>query len=336
MTLARALTANASNPGSRMRRFTLASLTLTTLVLMPLGCARPPALSPVVEAEDVAAWMQLKPKHRPILLDARSAEAYDAAHVAGAVHVDPAIWTAESLSIDHGLENTAFWQARLGQMGLTPEARIAVYDNGSMTDGARIWFILQMLGASQAAVVNGGYPAIEPLVREGRVAVSSQRTILEPQEFHCPPPAEPNAPLVDRDEVKQAVVQRYARVWDARTPAEYAGVDRRKNARGGHLPGAVCLAHDQLLDKQGRLRSPEELADLMCQAGLEHGRPIIVHCDGGGRASLAALAAVWAGYDTVWNYYRSFSDWARDDRYPLDSGTATALDASTAIEGTSN
>ena len=41
------------------------------------------------------------------------------------------------------------------------------------------------------------------------------------------------------------------------------------------------------------------------------------HCDAGGRAALAALAAVVAGRRDVQAYYLSFSDWAADGSCPV-------------------
>jgi thiosulfate/3-mercaptopyruvate sulfurtransferase len=68
----------------------------------------------------------------------------------------------------------------------------------------------------------------------------------------------------------------------------------------------------------GRPRPPEELAALFDCAGFQGSHPIIItHCDGGGRASLAALAAERAGYGPVMNYYLSFGDWAADARCPV-------------------
>ncbi|WP_436297474.1 hypothetical protein [Variovorax sp. LjRoot175] len=40
---------------------------------------------------------------------------------------------------------------------------------------------------------------------------------------------------------------------------------------------------------------------------------MVTHCDGGGRAALAAWAALNAGQQDVSAYYLSFSDWAKDE-----------------------
>jgi thiosulfate/3-mercaptopyruvate sulfurtransferase len=102
-----------------------------------------------------------------------------------------------------------------------------------------------------------------------------------------------------------------------RAPVEFSGKDLRNNARGGHLPGAILLSHADLLRSDGRLKSAEELHDMLAAAGFKPSDRIVTHCDGGGRAALAALAAVRAGFTNVAAYYLSFSDWSRDESCPV-------------------
>lgn len=56
------------------------------------------------------------------------------------------------------------------------------------------------------------------------------------------------------------------------------------------------------------------------RAGFQPGERIIMHCDGGGRAALAALAAVQAGFTHVDVYYLSFADRAKDESCPIVKG----------------
>ncbi|MDP1645116.1 MAG: hypothetical protein Q8L71_06385 [Thiobacillus sp.] len=42
---------------------------------------------------------------------------------------------------------------------MTHDALAVVYDDGRMTEAARVWFILQYFGA-RTAILNGGWPAI--------------------------------------------------------------------------------------------------------------------------------------------------------------------------------
>jgi thiosulfate/3-mercaptopyruvate sulfurtransferase len=78
------------------------------------------------------------------------------------------------------------------------------------------------------------------------------------------------------------------------------------------------LSHGALLDRNGHLKAAADLRVLIAQAGFEPGQSLVTHCDGGGRAALAALAAVEAGYTDVAAYYLSFADWAKDESCPID------------------
>jgi thiosulfate/3-mercaptopyruvate sulfurtransferase len=56
---------------------------------------------------------------------------------------------------------------------------------------------------------------------------------------------------------------------------------------------------------------------MMERAGFNQDHHLVTHCEGGGRAALAAAAAVRAGYDDVRVYYLSFGDWVRDEACPI-------------------
>ena len=107
-----------------------------------------------------------------------------------------------------------------------------------------------------------------------------------------------------------------AHVFDTRTRAEFSGEDMRNRARAGHLPGARHLSHTDLLNN-GVVRPAPVLRAMMERVGFGPGVHIVTHCEGGGRAALAAAAAVRAGYDDVRVYYLSFADWARDESCPI-------------------
>jgi thiosulfate/3-mercaptopyruvate sulfurtransferase len=289
------------------------------LLILVVGCssARQAPLGPVVEADDLAHRLSQKAADRLVLLDVRDAASYERGHVAGAVHVEPEEWRQESLASETGLDHETFWRNRIGSLGVSGRDPVVIYDDGRMTEAARLWFIFQHFGMPDAAVLNGGYPALEPLIAAGRVTVSRDATLPGLAEFRPPAGATTRIGLVGRQEVREAVERGQAQIFDARTREEYAGLDLRRNLRGGHLPDAINVPHRELLDERGRLKPPETLAVLLEAAGFQRGQPVITHCDGGGRASLAALAAERAGYGPVLNYYLSFGDWAADATCPV-------------------
>jgi thiosulfate/3-mercaptopyruvate sulfurtransferase len=254
---------------------------------------------PVIEP----SALRLLPAFR--LLDVRDQSAFSAGHAANAVRVPIEVWEAAAKTGETSFENVAYWEHAIGDLGVDGEVPAVVYDDGRVTEAARVWFILQYFGA-KVFILNGGWPAIEG--HDDLMATA--QAIRSPATFRARPGAGPVG-LVDRQTLK-ADLDSNVRIFDARTQGEYAGDDLRRNTRGGHLPGARLLPHANLLEGS-RLRPAKELQDLLAQAGFQSGDHIVTHCDGGGRAALAAAAAARAGYSDVRAYYLSFADWAKDE-----------------------
>jgi thiosulfate/3-mercaptopyruvate sulfurtransferase len=257
----------------------------------------------IVEAKEVLARSFL-------VLDARSASDYRAGHAAGAYPISVAAWDRASKTAEGAFGNLEYWNAAIGRLGIDGSRRVAVYDDGKATDAARVWFILQYFGVP-VAMVDGNWPAIRAtLAHEAEVSVNEPIAVA-----FCAKPGTGAVGLKERAGLRGTLDS--VQVFDARTQAEYDGKDVRNNPRGGHLPGAIRIGHSDLLDASGKLKSASDLRRLLDSAGLAASRPIVTHCEGGGRAALAALAAVHAGYTDVHNYYLSFADWAQDDACPV-------------------
>jgi thiosulfate/3-mercaptopyruvate sulfurtransferase len=257
----------------------------------------------VVDAKDALAGALL-------VLDARSEPDYRAGHAASAFLVPAAAWDRASKTAEGAFGNVEHWNAAIGALGIDGSRRVAVYDDGKATDAARVWFILQYFGVP-VAMVDGNWPAIRAVLGQ-QVETSVNQPVAA---TFSGKPGTGVVGLKERAGLRAALGS--AQIFDARTQAEYDGKDVRNNPRGGHLPGAIRVGHTDLLDANGRLKSASDLRRLLDDAGFAAGRPIVTHCEGGGRAALAALAAVHAGYADVHNYYLSFADWARDDACPV-------------------
>jgi thiosulfate/3-mercaptopyruvate sulfurtransferase len=176
-----------------------------------------------------------------------------------------------------------------------------------MTNAARVWFILQYYGL-KCVIANGGWAAL--------AAAPSLPASAGPSAGPIQVALDPGAVgLVDRETLKQQL-NGAAHVFDSRTRGEFTGEDARGRARSGHLPGARHLSHVDLMD-HGVVHSAPVLRAMLEGVGFGPGDHIVTHCEGGGRAALAAAAAVRAGYDDVRVYYNSFADWARDESCPI-------------------
>ncbi len=212
-------------------------------------------------------------------------------------------WISRAKDSQTGLDDIPFWQTEFEKLGIGPDAVTVVIDDGRMLEAARVWFIVQYFGLP-ALVLNGGASSLQAVPKLAAPFVGA---------LHLTP-GSGAVGLMDRAAVKDALPQ--VQVFDARTAAEFSGRDLKGNMRGGHLPGAALLAHGDLLNEAG-LKSEGEIAAMLDEAGITDGKPIVTHCNGGGRAALAALAALTAGRRDVRVYYLSFADWAADETCPI-------------------
>jgi len=240
-------------------------------------------------------------------LDARDQEAFDAGHAPGAVRVPVEAWDKAAKAAEIGFEATSYWDDALGSLGVDQSTTAVAYDAGAMTNAARVWFILQYFGA-KCVILNGGWPALAAVTGLPASAGSSTGGFRSS-------PGTGSVGLVDRETLKRQL-DGDAHVFDTRTRAEFTGEDMRKRTRGGHLPGARNLSHVDLME-QGVVHPAPVLRAMLAQVGFGPGDHIVTHCEGGGRAALAAAAAVRAGFDDVRVYYLSFADWVRDESCPI-------------------
>jgi len=254
---------------------------------------------------DVASLHSLGPLR---YLDVRDQVAFDAGHAPGAVLVPLSDWDAAAKAADVGFASTAYWDDALGALGLDHTMTAVTYDAGSMTNAARVWFILQYFGV-ESVILNGGWPVLS-LARG--LPAAAERSLGA---FRAVP-GSGSVGLVDRETLKHQLNDRRAKVFDTRTRAEFTGEDARNRTSSGHLPGARHLSHADLMEN-GDVRSAPALRAMLEQAGFGPEDHIVTHCEGGGRAALGAAAAMRAGFDDVRVYYLSFADWVRDESCPI-------------------
>ncbi len=259
---------------------------------------------PIDPFVDVAGLTSLGPVR---YLDVRDQAAFDAGHAPGAVRVPLDAWDAMIKNADVGFEKPDPWNAALQAIGIGDDAVAVAYDAGAMTNAARVWFILQYFGL-RAAILNGGWPAVASASALPAAAAPAARPFQVD-------PGVGMVGVVDRHTLKRQLGDA-AHVFDSRTRAEFTGEDARGRARSGHLPGAQHLSHAELMEK-GVVHRAEVLRGMMERAGFNQDHHLVTHCEGGGRAALAAAAAVRAGYDDVRVYYLSFGDWVRDETCPI-------------------
>jgi thiosulfate/3-mercaptopyruvate sulfurtransferase len=114
-------------------------------------------------------------------------------------------------------------------------------------------------------------------------------------------------------------------VVDARAAARFAGAapEPRPGLRAGHIPGALNLPYDQLIDpKTFTVLPADALAARLTAAGLSPEQSITASCGSGVSACNIAFALHLVGWKPAAVYDGSWSEWGLPGDTPVATGPA--------------
>lgn len=93
----------------------------------------------------------------------------------------------------------------------------------------------------------------------------------------------------------------------------------RKHGRAGHIPGAVNVPREELLDPaNGTFRSDEELRQVFSRAHISPDQHIVAYCNGGVAATSVLFSLALLGYPTLTNYDGSWNEWGSRQDVPTE------------------
>jgi thiosulfate/3-mercaptopyruvate sulfurtransferase len=249
---------------------------------------------------------------RAVLLDARTDQAYRSGHLPGARRVPIESWHVPPMPTPDRDDGVAAWCAAIGELGIDRSAVVQIYDDGRLTEAARVWFVLQYFGVPQVRVIDAGLDAL----RAVGVTLDSTTTTTESKRFTPGPPGEVG--WATSSDVSH-LVELGSGLLDVRTDAEFHGRDVRTNRRGGHIPSARHVDHVDLARGATPVGSIDEIDSVLREAGINPNESLTIYCQSGARASLAAAILLRTGRRSLRVYFGSFGEWARSDACPLQA-----------------
>ena len=256
---------------------------------------------------DASWWMPAE--------DRSGAVEFREAHVPGAVFFDIDAIADRAVDLPHMLPAPEAFAEAAGALGLAREATIVVYDTVGVRASARVWWTLRVMGYRKVFVLDGGLKAWRA---EGRPLESG-----EPQPVATTVTPAFDAALVrSLTDMRRLVGGTSAQVVDARGAARFRGEapEPRAGLRSGHMPGALNVPFDSLLNPDGRMKPAADLTPIFDAARVDLDQPIVTSCGSGVTASVVTLALARLGRDRVAVYDGSWTEWGGLADVPVVTG----------------
>ena len=239
---------------------------------------------------------------------------YEQAHIPGAIYID---WTRDIVDLDDIIKaqiapSEQFAQM-MGRIGIGDQQLVVAYDAHPASQFAtRLWWALKYYGHDKVVVLNGGFPKWqhENLPLNNTIPIYPHTTftpVLQP---------ELRATAVD---VLKLLGQRGVALIDARERGPSSGKTVRKPGRPGHIPGALNIPREDLMDPTtGTFRSNEELKRVFAKAHVLPEQRIVAYCNGGVAATSVLFALAMLGFPSLTNYDGSWNEWGVRQDLPVE------------------
>lgn len=240
---------------------------------------------------------------------------YNAAHIPGARFFDIDDISDHRSELPHMVPTVEKFMSRMRKMGVGDGHQIVVYDGSGLFSAARVWWMFRLMGKTDIAVLDGGFPkwqaegrAIEdlpPVIRDRHMTVTRQNQMVK-----------------DVTQVASASKLGDYVIVDARSADRFSGdaPDPRMGVRSGHIPNARNVFYRDVLNPDNTMKSPEVLAEVFRKAGVDLTKPAILSCGSGVTACILALAMERIGKTDHAIYDGSWSEWGTFNDLPIELG----------------
>ena len=245
----------------------------------------------------------------------------------GSLMYDKAIvvdWTDISLLGEFGGEDLGKllseenYQQIFSKLGITDESEVLVYGftmpEQGFGDEARVLYTFSYAGFDNVKFIDGGFKQVEKLGFNKKYVPTTDRIDVSDVVRR---EATQNDKAIYTDELLSKIGNTDVQIIDTRLEVEYNGRVIYGENKAGHIPGAISLPFNSLVDSNGFLKSRAALEKYVTDKGLDKNKLQVTYCTTGVRASYVAVILEELGFK-VRNYEPSFARYANVGEVVLD------------------
>ena len=237
-------------------------------------------------------------------------------HIPGARFFDINAIADQSSTLPHMLPSPAQFAQAVGEMGISNDSLVVVYDDVGLFSAPRVWWTFRAMGHKNAFVLDGGLPAWQ------RAAGTLEAGVSVPTPAHYSSPNNVRGVATHAD-IRQAIDDEKSEILDARPADRFTGEssEPRSGLRSGAMPSARSMPASSLLDTDSKLLPRAEIEYLFRNKKINETADIYATCGSGVTAAMICLAACEIGLPMPKLYDGSWTEWGDvkndPDQFPV-------------------
>lgn len=233
-------------------------------------------------------------------------EEYKKKHIPGAVFFDINKVADPNNSLPHMIPQKDLFSKMMQNLGLNNEDEIVIYDNSSFLSSARAWFLFRYFGHDKVSIMQGG---LENWKNSGG-NISEENVVIKKGNYTAKD--EKKDLVVNLDQMIIATQNKEKIILDARSKQRFLGEAKepRPNLPSGHIPNSKSLPSSVLINKNGYLKSKDEIKKILDDINVNPNDKIIATCGSGVSACVISIALYCLGKKNVPIYDGSWTEWA--------------------------
>jgi thiosulfate/3-mercaptopyruvate sulfurtransferase len=233
-------------------------------------------------------------------------EEYKKKHIPNAIFFDINKIADPNNSLPHMIPSKDLFSKMMQNIGLNKDDEIIIYDNSPFLSSARAWFLFRYFGHDKIFIMQGGVKNWE----NNGGNITNGNVVLEKGNYIAS--AERKELVVNLDQMILALQNKENVILDARSRKRFLGeaLEPRPNLPSGHIPNSQSLPSSDLINKDGYLKSKDEINQIFSNIKVNTNDKIIATCGSGVSACVISIALFCLGKKDIPIYDGSWTEWA--------------------------
>jgi thiosulfate/3-mercaptopyruvate sulfurtransferase len=233
-------------------------------------------------------------------------EEYKKKHIPNAIFFDINKIADPNNSLPHMIPSKDLFSKMMQNIGLNKDDEIIIYDNSPFLSSARAWFLFRYFGHDKIFIMQGGVKNWE----NNGGNITNGNVVLEKGNYIAS--AERKELVVNLDQMILASQNKENVILDARSRKRFLGeaLEPRPNLPSGHIPNSQSLPSSDLINKDGYLKSKDEINQIFSNIKVNTSDKIIATCGSGVSACVISIALFCLGKKDIPIYDGSWTEWA--------------------------